>query len=411
MSQPRRLRPERRTPVDLLIVAIIGVVVVVAGVAIWATSSVQNTESDPSPAAAQAPAVATAVPAAFTEAWRAPSGATAGPVIVGGVVVTGDGQTVIGRDPTTGRELWSYKRDLQLCGVSGWNASGRDYAIAVYRNTRGCSEVTALYGANGKRATSRTSDADDSLDFSSDRDYIVAQGDTRLEAWRSDLVRTIEYGRVDAPVNPQSQPRTGCELVSSAVGSPKVAVIERCGIEPGYRLTVLGATLDSDEKLQEFGSSIITDNVGSPPRIVGVGDSGIAVYVSTPSPVLETYAFDGTLQNRTTLLGEAVGIDSKPITSGGLITFWTGKATVVLDAKTLQARFQVPETLGPGVVMAGSLLLPSPTGISEHNLTDGRPIRSIPVQRNGYNGGVITLGLIGQQLVQQWGPVVSTLAP
>lgn len=405
------LKPERRTPVDLLIVAIIVAIVVAAGVAIWATSAVENTESDPSPVAAAAPETATTMPAAFTEAWRAPSGATIGPVIIGGVVVTGDGGTVIGHDPKTGGELWSYKRDLPLCGVTGWNASGRDYAIAVYRNARGCSEVTALYGSTGKRAASRSSDADSSIDFSSDRDYIVAQGDTRLETWRSDLVRTIEYGRVDAPVNPQSQPRSGCELVSSAVGSPKVAVIERCGIEPGYRLTVLGATLDSDEKLEEFGSRIITDNVGSPPRIVEVGQNSIAVYVSTPSPMLETYAFDGTLQNRTTLLGDAVGIDSKPIASGGVITFWTGKATVVLDAETLQARFQVPETLGPGVVMAGSLLLPSPAGISEHNLTDGKPIRSIPVQRNGYTGGVITLGVVGDELVQQWGSTVSVLAP
>lgn len=405
------LKPERRTPVDLLIVAIIVVVVVVAGVAIWATSSVENTESDPSPVAATTPETATAVPAAFTEAWRAASGATAGPVIIGGVVVTGDGGTVVGHDPATGRELWSYQRDLPLCGVTGASASGRDYAVAVYRNARGCSEVTALYGATGQRATSRSSDADSSIDFSSDRDYVVAQGDTRLEVWRSDLVRTIEYGRVDAPVNPKSQPRSGCELVSSAIRSPEVAVIERCGIEPGYRLTVLGATLDSNEKLEESGSTIITDNVGSPPRIVAVGQNGIAVYVSSPGPMLETYAFDGTLQNRTTLLGDAVDIKSKPIASGGVITFWTGKATVVLDAETLQARFQVPQTLGPGVVMAGSLLLPSPAGISEHNLIDGKPIRTIPVQRNGYTGGVITLGVIGDEVVQQWGSTVSVLAP
>ncbi|ORM25125.1 hypothetical protein [Williamsia sp. 1135] len=405
------LKPERRTPVDLLIVAVIVAVVIVAGVAIWASSSVENTESDPSPVAAAPPASATAVPASYSEAWRAASDATAGPVIVGGVVVTGDGETVVGHDATSGRQLWSYRRDLPLCGVSGWSASGRDYAIAVYRNSRGCSEVTALFGSTGKRATTRSSDADNSLDFSFDRDYFLAQGDTRLEIWRSDLVRTIEYGRVDAPVNPGSQPRSGCELVSSAIGSPKVAIVERCGIEPGYRLTVLGSTLDSNEKLEEFGSTLITGDLGSPPRVVAVGSNSVAVYVSSPEPMLETYAFDGTLQNRTSLLGGPVGAESKPISGDGIVTFWTGKATVVLDAETLQARFQVPETLGPGVVMAGSLLLPSATGISEHKLVDGQPIRSIPVPRDGYTGGVITLGVIGDDLVQQWGSTVSVLSP
>jgi hypothetical protein len=404
-------KPERRTPVDLAVAAAIVIVLVVGAVVIWATSSVRGTESDPSEVAATPPASATSVPAGFTEAWRATSGATPVPVAIGGVVVTGDGGTVIGHDPSSGRQLWSYTRDIPLCGVSGWSGSGRDYVIAVYRNARGCSEVTALYSGTGQRAASRSSDADSTLDLSAEKDYFLAQGNTRLETWRSDLVRTIEYGRVDAPVNPEAQPRSGCEFVSSGIGSGSVAVIERCGIEPGYRLTVLGATLNKDEKLDQRGSTLITGELGSPPRIVAVGQSGVSVYVSSPTPMLESYAVDGTLRNRTTLLGRAVGIESKPISSGGVITFWTGESTVVLDASTLQARFQVPATLGPGVVMAGSLLLPSAAGISEHNLVDGRPLRSIPVQRNDYSGGVITLGLIGEDVVQHWGSIVSVLAP
>ncbi|PXW30984.1 UNVERIFIED_CONTAM: putative pyrroloquinoline-quinone binding quinoprotein [Williamsia faeni] len=405
------LRPERRTPLDIVIVVVLVVIVAASAVAIWATSSAQNTESDPAALAAAEPAEATSVPLAFTEAWRATSSATATPVAIGGVVVTGDGGAVVGHDPATGAALWSYTRDIPLCTVTGWSAGGRDYAIAIYRNSRGCSEVTALDAATGKRASSRSSDADNSLDISFDRDYVVAQGDTRLEAWRTDLVRTIEYGRVDAPVNPGTQPRSGCEFVSSGVGSSRIAVIERCGIEPGYRLTILGATLDNDEKLQEFASTIITGELGTPPRIVAVNQTGVTLYVSSPSPMLETYGADGTIKNRTTVLGDPIGIESKPITSGDVITFWTGKATVVIDPVTLEARFQVPETLGPGVVMAGSLLLPSATGISEHNLTNGQPIRSIPVERAGYNGGIITLADIGNQLVQQWDSTVSVLAP
>jgi PQQ-like domain len=405
------LRPERRTPLDIAVVVVLVVVVAASAVAIWATSSAKNTESDPAVVAAAPPAEATAVSPAFTEAWQATSSATATPIAIGGVVVTGDDGAVVGHDPATGAALWSYTRDIPLCTVTGWGAGGRNYAIAIYRNARGCSEVTALDAATGERASSRSSDADNYLDVSPDRDYVVVQGDTRLEAWRTDLVRTIEYGRVDAPVNPGAQPRSGCEFVSSGIGSSRIAVIERCGIEPGYRLTILGATLAKDEKLEEFGSTIITGDLGSPPRVVAVNQTGVTVYVSSPSPMLETYAVDGTIKNRTTVLGDAVGIESKPISSGDVITFWTGKATVVIDPDTLAARFQVPETLGPGVVMAGSLLLPSATGISEHNLDNGQPIRSIPVERKGYNGGIITLADIGDQLVQQWDSTVSVLAP
>lgn len=404
-------KPERRTRVDLAAAAVIVLVIAVAGVAIWSTSAVRGTSSDPAQDSALPPTSASSVPSGLTEAWRAASNATTVPVVIGPVVVTGDGGTVIGHDPSTGRQLWSYRRDLPLCGVAGWPGSARDYVIAAYRNARGCSEVTALNPATGQRAESRSSDADSTLDFSVDKDYFLAQGDTRLETWRSDLVRTIEYGRVDAPVNPGAQPRSGCELLSSANGSGRVAVVERCGIEPGYRLTVLGATLDKDEKLDEQGSTLITADLGSPPRVVAVGRDAVAVYVSSPSPMLETYAVDGTLRGRTTLLGRAVGVESKPTTSGGLITFWTGDATIVLDASTLQARFQVPATLGPGVVMAGSLLLPSASGISEHDIVDGRPIRSIPVQRRGYGGGIITLGLIGDNVVQHWGSTISVLKP
>jgi hypothetical protein len=212
-------------------------------------------------------------------------------------------------------------------------------------------------------------------------------------------------------VNPETQPRSGCEFVSSGIGDSRVAVIERCGIEPGYRLTILGATLDSEEKLEEFASTIITGDLGTPPRIVAVNQTGVALYLSSPAPVLETYGIDGTIKNRTTVLGDAVGVESKPIASGDVITFWTGESTVVIDPTNLAARFQVPETLGPGVVMAGSLLLPSATGISVHNLGDGQPISSIPVERAGYIGGIITLADIGDLIVQQWGSTVSVLAP
>ena len=58
----------------------------------------------------------------------------------GGNVVTGDGRSVDGRDPATGAALWSYARDLDLCGVT----SVYNYAVAVYPDVRGCGQVSTI---------------------------------------------------------------------------------------------------------------------------------------------------------------------------------------------------------------------------------------------------------------------------
>ena len=49
--------------------------------------------------------------------------ATAAPMLVGGTVATGDGRRVDGRDPATGESRWSYCRDTDLCGVSGFTTT------------------------------------------------------------------------------------------------------------------------------------------------------------------------------------------------------------------------------------------------------------------------------------------------
>ncbi len=78
---------------------------------------------------------------------------------VGPAVVTGNGGEVAGRDPVSGKVRWRYTRDLPLCTL----AAAWSMAVAVYEKTDnllpagdpraagGCSEVTALDPATGKR--------------------------------------------------------------------------------------------------------------------------------------------------------------------------------------------------------------------------------------------------------------------
>ena len=427
-----RIAPERRTRVDLAVSAVIVVIVVVVGIIVWSVSPVRHTDSAQASAPAPDVARATAVPQGLRVAWTASSDATRVPAVSRSVVITadngGDGTgTVVGHDPTTGRELWRYARDLPLCStVAAWPAS-TDEVLGVYRNSRGCSEVTALASSTGQRKGARTSDADDDLKLVTDSGYVLALGSHRLETWGSNLVRGIEYGRVTAPVKPGTQPgRVDCRFYSGTISGDRVAVIERCKNDPGYRLTVLGAVLDSDEKVKQYGSSVITDTAsGPPPVLVAMSSSGIAVYdgganrTQTPGQVamrpgeatIRVFDSDGVEGPVSTVQGPvAPPADSVALTSDGLVTYFTGAATVVLDGQTMRPTYQVPQTLGPGETMAGALLLPTRSGISVRDPANGRETGSIAFPRDAATA-TTSLRVLGSNVVEQTGTTVRALVP
>src|SRR5699024_2888347 len=108
------------------------------------------------------PPPASGVPAGFTEAWRAPSGATPLPVVSAHAVVTADGSALTGHDPLTGAPSWTYSRDAPLCTVaSGFPSTdgGVGRVLALYGDgDRWCSELTALRPDTGARAAAANPD-------------------------------------------------------------------------------------------------------------------------------------------------------------------------------------------------------------------------------------------------------------
>ena len=158
------VKPERRTKGDVLAaIAIVVAVAVTAGL-IWWTSDARATVSKP--AATPVPALKSArdVPTTLRQLWTAESPATTQPIVVAGSVVTGAGHDVDGRDPVTGAVLWSFARDLELCGVT----SVYQYAVAVYPDARGCGQVSTIDGKTGKRGPTRTAYADPEVRLSTD---------------------------------------------------------------------------------------------------------------------------------------------------------------------------------------------------------------------------------------------------
>lgn len=402
--------PERRTRADITAATLIAVVLLGVTAALWWTSdargSTLRTAANPLPTAVHT--AAESVPSALREFWRAPSPATPAPVVFGRAVVTGSAGTVSGRELATGQVRWRYQRDLALCTVGG--AFGR--AIAVYRNGDYCSEVTSLEPADGSRGPQRTSPLRPSTRLVSGPDHVLATGQRYLEVWRSDLVRTLQYGAVPTPVKPGAQPRTGCRYASVAVARDLVGVIERCPGEPTDRLTVLRAAPEEPNEPNAVYSVLLP---GSDASLVALTTERAAVAVPNPARLvvlddsgdrLAEYLLDIPAAD---LRGDPSGqVVPVAATASGLFWF-TGSATVALDGQ-LRPQWAVAGTLGPGTLLAGRLLVPVPGGLAVLDPSTGQRQDLIPVDRGSYRGPV-RITAAGTKIVEQRGDTLVVLGP
>ncbi|WP_420878739.1 PQQ-binding-like beta-propeller repeat protein [Rhodococcus sp. (in: high G+C Gram-positive bacteria)] len=402
------LAPERRTRLDVAVAATIAIVVAVAAAVIWIRSDARGTTSVTTDAPAAAVDTPLSPPSSLSELWRAASPESAAPIVADGTVATADGGTVLGRDPVTGDERWRYRRDMPLCGAIGaWNT-----VVAVYRDQRGCSQVTQLDGATGERKAQRSSDADDAVTLSYDGTYVVSRGPERMELWRSDLVRTLEFGRVDAPINPGKQPRPDCSLKSAAAGGTRVTVLMHCPGEAGDRISVLDAAPKDNQEPHEFGSTLLTgpgaDTSGA--RLIAASGDRTAVFLPAgPISAARIAVVDG----------EGSEIASHPVTisvdadataarNGSVFTWWTGTELIALSTSELAPKWTVTDALGPGAIMAGSLLVPVPGAIAVLDPATGIEQARIPVTRDA-DAAPIATSILGDIVLEQRGDEVVAL--
>jgi hypothetical protein len=405
------VKPERRTKGDLLAAAAIAVVVAAAASLIWWTSDARATISRPATFPAPNPSPAPEVPATLNQLWTAASPATTAPVVVGGTVTTGDGREVQGRDPGTGQARWSYARDSDLCGVS-WVYH---FAVAVFRDDRGCGQVSTLDGSTGRRGAARSGYADPQVRLSSDGTTVLSAGDTRLELWRSDMVRMLAYGETDARVKPSARGlHSGCRLVSAAASSSAVSVLESCANQADLRLVLLRPGKEDDEPQQHVVSEPgIGANSGA--RVLAVWESSTAVYLPSPQPRVDVIDETGTTVS-STLLPKPPS-SSAVSQAGNLVTWWTGDSVMVFDVSKLTLRYTIAagETtapLGPGVTMAGKLLVPVTGAIGVYDPVSGANKRYIPVNRAPSNlqaGRAVIPAVSGSRVFEQRGDTVVAL--
>ncbi len=401
------VKPERRTRGDILAAAAIVVVVAATASLIWWISDARATVSRPAAVPAPNPTPAREVPLALHQLWTAASPATTAPVVVGGTVTTGDGRRVDGRDAGTGQSRWSYSRDSDLCGVS-WVYH---YAVAVYRDDRGCGQVSTLDGSTGRRGAARSGYADPRVRLSSDGTTVLSAGATRLELWRSDMVRMLAYGETDARVKPSARGlHSGCTLVSAAASSSAVSVLEGCGNQGDLRLVLLRPGKDDDEPQQQ----VVPEpgiGVGSGARVLAVWESNTAVYLPAPQPRVDVIDQTGTTMS-STLLPKPPSPSATVSQAGNLVTWWTGDSLMVFDAGSLRLRYTITAgdkaPLGPGVMMAGRLLVPVTGAIGVYDPLSGAYEREIPVDRAPGTYAVVP-AVEGSRVFEQRGDTVVAL--
>jgi hypothetical protein len=400
------IKPERRTKGDVIAAVAIVVAVAVAAALIWWNSDARATQSRP--AASPAPTINTArtVPQNLRQLWIAPSPVTDEPVIVSNVVVTGDGHEMAGRDPKTGQPVWSFARDRDLCGIT-WVY---DLAVAVYPDSRGCGQVSTVEAKTGKRGPTRTAYADKHISLSTDGTTVLSAGVTRIEMWRSDMVRTLAYGDIDAPLNPPVPPKPPCRFLSSAASSAAASILETCAAFPGVRLTLLKVAKEDVEPEQKYVQQPdLTADSGA--KVLAVADVRTAVYLPTPKPRIVVYD-DAGQEISNNELPKPVGADMAVSHPGNLVTVWTGDSVWVLDGSSLAFRYTIAAAaarpLGPGAMMAGRLLVPVTGGIAVYTPDNGTFERMIPVDR-GDAAAPIVPGVIGTTVVEQRGKSVVAL--
>ena len=405
------VRPERRTKGDILAAAAIAVVVAVTASLMWWTSDARATVSRPAAVPVQAPTPAREVPATLNQLWTVASPATTAPVVVSGTVATGDGREVDGRDPGTGQIRWSYARDSDLCGVS-WIYH---LAVAVYKDDRGCGQVSTLDGTTGRRGPARSGYADPRVRLSSDGTTVLSAGVTRLELWRSDMVRMLAYGETDARVKPSARGlHSGCRLVSAAASSSAVSVLESCANQADLRLVLLRPGKEDDEPQQHVVAEPgIGANSGA--VVLAVWENNTAVYLpgsSGAQPRVDVVDDTGTTVS-STLLPKPPSTLAAVSQAGSLVTWWTGDSLMVFDGSSLTLRYTIAagETtapLGPGVMMAGRLLVPVTGAIGVYDPVSGANERYIPVNR-APSGSAVVPAVSGSRVFEQRGDTVVAL--
>ena len=427
--------PLRRTRTDLVIITVLTVLAVAAVLIVYAGASIRGVESHTAEHAYEAGSPREEVPDQLTEVARLYSAQLPGaldnadaaantdtaadfpalaPIVAGGLLLTYDEQDGQHRvrayapdeladaavAETEPAPYWEYSRQYPLCSLtSAW-----DSVVLTYRNAAGCGDVVALDAATGDYVATRSAIAPEQVGPIRSNDRVGTVSPERVELWRSDMVRTVEYGAVEAPQEPGSQPNAACTIHSALTRTELLAVVEHCPDDPNHSVLRLQQATPEDSRVPEIDSSIGLEQPGA--HVVAVGQDAAAVYLPGEQPELMSFNSEGTRTSQRRV-DPATGLASvfvSPATADlpHHMTWFDGQRLYFFTPNELAVEHIIDPALGTGVAVAGKALVPTEFGISVVNWNSGEIERTIPLERGDYEGPV-SLGLAGEYLVEKRG--------
>lgn len=436
--------------IDTVVTCVIVVVAAVAVLGAWLTAPVRHVELQTATEAFE-PEAASAIVSANTASFRTGFSEEnvanrVQPLVANGLLIVanpdGEGTKISALNPTNGDVVWSYARtDSPLCtAMHAWQT-----VTLVFQTERGCGDVITLEAATGEYSTTRSSNTSDAVlpVWSNDRVGIIT--DDRVELWRSDMVRTVEYGAVENPQEAESQPHADehCTMQSALTRKEFLAVAEECNGETWLRLQ---QTTPEDSRVPELSAEV---PLAEGSRVVAIGQTHAVVYSPTPTPQLITYNEEGvqTAQRNvepaafSDALGDASGAvfardvsheasDSaatseqeteanvnaegvglaQPIVADlpHRITWFDGHRLYLFTPETMEVDEVLEDAIGTGIAVNNTLYYPTRSGINVADWSTGQVLQSLPVDREGYSGRV-NLAQANGNIIESRGSTVAVL--
>lgn len=387
--------PLRRKNRDLIATGVIAAVSVAAVAGVALTAPINGSELHPAETPVSHEPLAE-VPTELTEAFTLPDDQLPGqylPNTVTGLVISTQDSTITAHDPG-GAEIWRYERDREICAMgTAWRK-----VVVTYRNNAGCGDVVAISAETGQYDSTRSAPAPDQVDSLNSNDRVGTFNPERLELWRSDLVRTLEYGAVEAEQEPGNQPNQDCRLTSVLTRTELLATTETC---PDGTFLRFQTTTPEDARVPEIAREVELADPGA--RLVAIGQEAAAIYSSSPAPQITSYDSAGTqLATRAVQPVSELPERHVPATADlpHHMSWFDGERLYLFGPTQLQVDHVFEDAIGTGVVVADRLLYPTAEGIAVVNQDSGEQLDLLPVTREP---GPVSLGVAGETIVEKRG--------
>lgn len=336
---------ERAGKVDFVIAGAIALVVTLVAVVAIVTGSASTTEHHAAAETQPDYAPSNTLPTALNEEWNAPNDTVGAPIVSSSNVITTGANSITAWEAGIKAEEWSYSRNSPLCGATYFDSR----IVTVFQGPAGCSDATAFRTSDGQYDGIRQSAFSEDMTLWSSWSHVLALGPDRLELWRDDLVRTVEYGHVPAPQESGQQPRKGCTFQSANLNSENFAVAERCPEDDTVRVTVSKA-VPEDSRVPEEVSSTLTDLDEF--HFIGLTESDDSIGLALRGTEWMIVRIDsgGAAESLETLGGEPRLKPSPENVSQDPAQFrwFDGETTHAFDARSGDAEWTMQGATGPG---------------------------------------------------------------